>query len=1342
MLFKISTMRKYYFLFLILLLLLWGRTLNLRANGYVIKSLTTLNGLSQNDVQCLFQDSQGFVWAATNDGLNRYDGYVFRTYGINDSGLTSNLILTIDEDSSGNLWIGTADKGIFFYNREKDIFTQIEMKVKEGGSNNFSCRKIVVDNDDRVWFYDAAIRKIYTLSFDLTNYTVSSILSSDIQNGTITDILEFDNSLLIATNKGIYRCWLKDSKLKLTRESALFASGVTLMNSYKVLVSSNNSVYTLDMTTHTEKKVFSGKQVRAMVYRDGQLYFATSRGVFTAGYDLENDMFNSLNCIYEYTNYLPLTMLLDRNNALWVGCLKNGILFFYHNLKPIDSYGIFGNNHISRMCKVSSDKLYIGTEGSGLYLLDLKTGDVEHFPFSENKIVYAVAYSNYKEQVYAGVQGEGIYSISAIGKCCERILDMYDVRTILSDGKVLWIGTYNSGVYRYNIDSKELYHVVKQDGASLRIVRNFLKDYKGNIWIATDKGLWVIKAVNRFLPEPIISSVKGVDPSDYIIPMYEDNEYNIWYGTLGRGLKKITKISQDYTLEITNYTTEAGLSSNTIKGILQDERGYMWISTNKGINNLNPATGDVRILDVADGLQDYEFNELSALKQDNGKLMFGGVNGINSFYPLDFKTDSTTSIPVLTDFKLFNVSVKTDSLYSSYFDKNISRMRKIEVPYNWNSFTFIFSALNYVNPQKISYAYMLEGVDKDWVQTDATKREASYTKLSPGKYVFKLKVSNADQIWNSGELSIIVVVNPPFWLTWYAYTVYALLLLLILYRLKVYYVKRIQRKNAIYIANLEKKKSEEMLEMKTIFFTNISHELRTPLTLIHSPLQMILDNDKYAGDKQLSDLLQVMKHNSNLLMKLVNELLSFSKNESGKLKLNMKYGNFSAFSKGIFRQFTFWGQQKEIQLDYSVSDNNINLFYDPYLMEQVVYNLLSNAIKHTPKGGFVSFSVVNHGSKVSFSVSDSGNGISTGLQPHLFERFYSDSKNKDEGGTGIGLFLTKRLVEMHDGSISFVSIEGKGTVFTVELPVHIKGSEHMIGDFGEIEEVKSIAEEQTGEVMMVEIQKQEDVETERSSGLPLVMVVDDNQEICIMLTSLLREAYNVKVAYDGAEAWQQIPDLQPDLIISDIMMPQMNGLQLCEKIKSDEKTSHIPVILLTAKSTEQDYRIGYHFQADAYCIKPFNNSVLKEMINSILNNRKRIYRLKGNIIVKPSDVTTTSTDEKFLQKLIKIVEDNVSNSDFQVDDLCGGVGVTSLILNKKLKALMGTTANAFIRSIRLKRAASLLRTGHYSVSEVTYDVGFNDLKYFRDCFKKEFGMLPQQYKDGYCEQNESEGNLD
>lgn len=1333
-------MRKYYFLIFVLSLLLCGRTLNLKANGYVIKSLTTLNGLSQNDVQCLFQDSQGFVWAATNDGLNRYDGYIFKTYGINDSGLTSNLILAIDEDSSGNLWIGTADKGVFFYDREKDAFTQIELKVKEIENNNFSCRKIIVDSDDKVWFYDTTIHKIYTISFDLTNYTVSSILSSDIQDGTITDILEFDSSLLVATNKGIYRCCLKDSKLELTRESTLSANEITSMNSYKILVSGNNSVYTLDMTTHKEKNVFSGKQVRTMIYKDNRLYFTTSKGVFTTEYDLENDIFNSINCIYEYTNYLPLTMLLDRNNALWIGCLKNGILFFYHNLKPIDCYKMFGNNHISRMCKTPSDKLYIGTEGSGLYLLNLKKKNIEHLPFSENKIVYAVTYSDYKKQVYAGVQSEGVYSISTINKSCERILDMYDVRTILSDGKVLWIGTYNSGVYRYNIDSKKLYHVLKQDGTSLRIVRNFLKDYKGNIWIATDKGLWVIKAVDRFMPEPVLSSVKGVDPSDYIIPMYEDNEYNIWYGTLGRGLKKITKISQDYTLQITSYTTEAGLSSNTIKGILQDERGYMWISTNKGINSLNPATGDVRILDVDDGLQDYEFNELSALKQNNGKLMFGGVNGINSFNPLDFKTDSTTSIPVLTDFKLFNVSVKADSLYSSYFNKNISQMKRIEVPYNWNSFTFIFSALNYANPQKISYAYMLEGVDKDWVQTDATKREASYTKLSQGEYVFKLKASNADKVWNSEELSIIVVVNPPFWLTWYAYIMYALLLLFILYRLKVYYVKRIQHKNAIYIANFEKKKSEELLEMKTNFFSNISHELRTPLTLIHSPLQMILDSEKYASDKQLSDLLQIMKHNSNLLMKLVNELLSFSKNESGKLKLNMKYGNFSAFSKGVFQQFSFLGQQKEIQLDYSVSDNNINLFYDPYLMEQVVYNLLSNAIKHTPKGGFVSFSVVNHGSKISFSVSDSGNGISTELQPHLFERFYSDYKNINEGGTGIGLFLTKKLVEMHDGSISFVSIEGKGTIFTVELPIHIKENEHLIVNLKE-EEEKSIVEEQNEEVMMVEIPKQEDIETERSSKLPLVMVVDDNQEICIMLTSLLSDTYNVKVAYDGTEAWQLIPNLQPDLIISDIMMPQMNGLQLCEKIKSDEKTSHIPVILLTAKSTEQDYRIGYHFQADGYCIKPFNNSVLKEMINSILNNRKRIYKLKGSIIVKPSDVTTTSTDEKFLQKLIKIVEDNVSNSDFQVDDLCGGVGVTSLTLNKKLKALMGTTANAFIRSIRLKRAANLLRTGHYSVSEVTYDVGFNDLKYFRDCFKKEFGMLPQQYKDGYCKQNESEENL-
>lgn len=1298
------------------------------SNEFITRKYTTLNGLSQNDVQCIYKDSRGFIWLATNDGLNRFDGYDFKVYGYHSKGLTSNLILSIDEDSKGNLWIGTADRGIFLFKSEKDEFVHINLGMKST-IHNYTCDKLLVDSDDRVWLH-TSLNKLILLKYDYSSQKVENVLQAFNDFPYVIDISEVDGQIYVSTENGIFRATNFRNELHLEPVLKNPVSAVGVISSSRLVISDldHHEVFLLDVKTGQKNILLKDVDVRKLVYDKGHLYYATSESVYTSSLDLDKNQLYDISRISSYSYSYPQTMIIDKNDILWVGFFKSGFLSIVPDKKPILHYHHIGNNHVSSICAIDSQNIYLGTEGSGLYHFNRVTGEADLLPFSSNKIVYSVIHADYDDKIYASFMYSGLFRFDSKG-ACEKICAFRDIRTMLACGKYIWIGTYNSGLYRYDLSTGRMQGIYLNNKV-LKIVRNLLKDSKGNIWVASSYGLKLIKASDVNSDTPALHSVKGLDAFDYIVPMCEDVNHDIWYGTLGRGLKKIVRLTDDLSVEIKEFKSENGLSNNTIKSIVNGKDGTLWIATNRGINSLNIQTEKIKSYDIYDGLQDYEFMELSADVLSGREMIFGGVNGINIFNPLEFSIEDFEARPVLVDFSIFNKSVEKDSTYAAYFDQSVSFISQIELPYNMNSFSFEFSGLDYANPNKLTYEYMLEGVDNSWVKVPADHREAFYTKLAYGNYVFRLRVANCDGVVSSNELAIPVVITPPFWLTWYAYLAYAVIFLIVLYQLKRYYMARVQRKNAVYIARMEKKKTEELLEKETAFFTNVSHELRTPLTLIHSPLKLIMDSQKYTSDKFLTGLLQTMEHNSHFLLRLVNQLMNFSKSEKGMLSMNLKYGNFSAFTKEVFQQFMYWAKQKDIRLEYSVSSNEICFLFDPHLMEQIIYNLVSNAIKHTPNGGFVSFSIRENDDKVSFSIADSGNGISEELKSHLFERFYSQSKNSTDGGTGIGLFLTKKLVEIHNGTISFVSEEGKGTVFHVEIPMITEGVMTQATP-----EQEYVSEEVATDKLVYETVQPSPAESsdqERS----LILVVDDNLEICNMLSALLSPIYNIRTANDGETAWGMIPDLQPDLVLSDIMMPGLNGLQLCERIKQDVKTSHIPVVLLTAKTSLQDYLIGYRFQADAYCPKPFDNQILKELISSIIHNRKRVLRFKNLSSIKLSEVSMTSTDDKFLEKLIKIVEEHISDSSFQVEDLCNGVGVTALVLNKKLKALMGTTANAFVRSIRMKRAAELLKTGRYSVSEVTYDVGFNDLKYFRECFKKEFGVLPQQYKEqGASEEN-------
>ncbi len=794
--------------------------------------------------------------------------------------------------------------------------------------------------------------------------------------------------------------------------------------------------------------------------------------------------------------------------------------------------------------------------------------------------------------------------------------------------------------------------------------------------------------------------------------------------------------------DIMSYTTENGLPNNTIKAIVEDDNGLIWISSNRGISCINVADDVIRSFDLQDGLQSYEYNELSSIKMNDGTILFGGVNGFNRLDPNDIQVDTTHPTPTITDLKISNHSIYTKEELSHFIPSILNPSNGLTLKYNQNNIAFTFSGLHYSNSNRNQFDYWLEGFDTERRYTWGRTRDVEYTNIPAGRYQFHLRASNGDGIWSDKELVLPIVITPPFWGSWVAYVIYVILVLLISFAVARYYAFVVKRRNDIIRVKSEKNYAHKMLELRTRFFTNISHEFRTPLTLILSPLQTLIADPEINNDTKRGIMLKTMAHNGNSLMRLINELMDYAKQESGNLKVELKNDNFVDTANKLVDQFAFWAEQREIKLIRNISQTPIMMQYDRHLMEQIVYNIISNAIKHTPTGGTITIEVHERDSQLLIAVHDTGRGIDSAAQKHLFDRFYSlNPDNKSEaGGTGIGLSLSKSLVELHNGKIWFTSTHNEGTSFYVSIPIVVASEATNESYENDNSETTSILIEGAGERLR-------SIVAVEGEPRPSMLVVDDNPAILDLLSDIFSEYYDVTIASGGQEGIYRSLEIIPDIIITDVMMPGIDGLQLCTRIKGEPNTSHIPIIMLTAKSSEEDIIKGYRTKADAYCSKPFSNEVLLETVNSILVNRRTLAgriidqvesSIENRVINESSDVAsqqesdqcmTTSLDKEFLDKMFAFIEDNIHNPNFAVTEICEKMGVSQLVLNKKLKALLNMTGVVVVRSVRMKRAAALLKTGRYTVAEVTYDVGLGDLRYFRKCFKQEFGVLPQAYKE-------------
>jgi signal transduction histidine kinase/ligand-binding sensor domain-containing protein/DNA-binding response OmpR family regulator len=1354
-------------------------------------------GLSEKSVTCILQDQKGFMWFGTRNGLNRYDGVEFKIYEFvydDSTSLSGNFINSLVEDSLGNIWVGTVDAGLNLYDRKRDIF--IRYQPKAGDPNTLSdnwISDLYRDSKNNLWIgtEKEGLDLLEPGSTKFKHFKKDPYNNFSLSNNHVRVIFEDAKSnLWVGTYGGGLDLFdRKQNKFIHHRHDPQDESTISSNYLYSSLKDSEGNTWVgtregLNLIVKNENG-YSFKRYKPNIKDPtglihnivlsiaednlGRLWIGMENGALTI-YDKKTETFSNF-----WPNPLDPTSIgsnsiwsvyKDKMGTIWIGARNRGInkwdkyhtKFVHHILPPSGNHKLT-NNDVLCFVEDSEGNLWIGTDGGGLNYLDRKTNKYTHYvhdpsdskSLSSNSVISLELDSH--GDLWVGTWEGGLNRLDKKTGIFHRYYnDPNDPKSIGSNyvfsifedsaGK-LWVSAFYEGLDLYDRATDSFIHY-KRDVSNPRAIGHnrvftMFEDSKKNMWIGTEGG-GLIHMEKDERDQPIFTSYRynPNDPtslsSNLINAIYEDTRHNLWIGTWA-GLNKF-----DYqTKTFKAFRKEDGLADNVVYGIIEDGDGNFWVSTNQGISKFDPVNNHVENYNTADGLQAQEFIRGSFLKSKSGEFFFGGVNGFNSFYPNEI-TDNPNIPPVyITNFWIYNDLVKP-GLADSPLALNITETDEIILPYTQNEFTFEFAALNYSQAFKNRYSYYLEGYDKNWHDA-GSQRKASYAKVPPGSYTFRVKATNNDGVWNDKGTALRIIVNPPWWKTWWAYTVYvmAVTALFLWYRQNL--INRERLKNDLKVEHLELTKMQEMDKLKSYFFANISHEFRTPLTLILSPIRDLAAGN-FKGD--IRKQYQMVIRNGERLLRLINQLLDLSKLGAGSMKLKTSCLDVVQFLKPIVAAFDSYAQRMKIKFIFEYPVEPVLVYFDPDKFEKIITNLLSNAFKFTREGEIkLSVSVIalpekskdndDFNEKIEIAVTDSGTGIPQEYISSIFDHFYQVAHHSHSEGSGIGLSLTKELVELHKGEIRVESIEGQGSSFKV---LFLLGKDHLTP--AEIDE--SDGPIVTGNKTIVGFDNiyasspapslEMTTENEGHNDFPRLLIVEDNTDMRTYIRQSLEESFQIFESADGKDGVKKGMEMIPDLIISDVMMPGMDGITLCRTMKNNIYTSHIPILLLTAKADLDSKIEGLETGADEYLSKPFNSYELKVRAKNLIRSREILrarFTESKKLILEPKEISITSLDEKFLKNVLLIIEKNMDDSNFRVESLGKELEMDSLAVYRKIKALTGQTAVEFIRTIRLKRAAQLLKQQKLTVAEVTYNVGFNDLQYFRTCFKKQFGLSPSDY---------------
>lgn len=1353
------------------------------------KHLSLTEGLSQSSVICVLQDHKGFLWFGTRDGLNRYDGYTFKKYRYNsqDSGSLSNsYIRSLFEDENNNLWIGT-NNGLNKYIADKDSFKRYSLNIGKTQSESANeIWSIVSYNKNYLWLGTGFGLK----KFDIKNGTFSSFSiiynkkrgSDDVTRNLLKTS---DGALWICTNTGVD---FYDPKRKIKIHYSKIRNGAnSIPIEFPIIYQDRDKKLWLGSKAglalfNKKKNVFEqfiinsgaipkiGDEVRT-IQQDylGNLWVGTYNGLYIingnknsishALHD-ENDP-NSLsqNSVYK--------IFEDSKGDIWVGTYAGGINFYDRSYDLFKNFSSGTNNSklnykvVSSIIEDPDQNLWIGTEGGGINFLNRKTGLFNYYKHNNND-PNSLSTDNVKSIIqtksgnfWIGTHDGGLNFLNPNQRPFKfkKYTSIAGDNSTLSNNRIIslfedyknniWIGTSGGGINVLENDSKSIIRIKDPSEYVGAIIYSITKTSDKNVLlISGNKGLAGVNCTTHKITPIYYKIKKDLYNTSATLYAYEDVNKNLWIATEGDGLYYYNTASK----KSSKYGIAQGLPNEVIYGILADDYNNLWISTNHGLSRFNFTSHQFKNFDMSDGLLGNEFNYGSFLKLKNGNLMFGGENGINYFNPNSIVENAF--IP--------SVYIASILVNNKPFLEKDEAENEIELKYNQNDFSFNFVALSYSQPNKNQYAYKLEGFDTDWNYI-GNKKSATYTNIDAGDYVFRVKASNSDGLWNEKGDVIKVRILPAPWRSWWAYLIYSIIFIAALFVIRKYSLLRIHEKNELKQERLEKEKIEEINQLKLQLFTNISHDFRTPLTLIIGPLERMLA--KKIGDSFIQEQHETMHRNASVLLQLVNQLLDFRKSESGKLQLKASKNNIVPFVENIKLSFEELAREKQIKYSFQSSSQNIEVWFDTINLKKVIYNLLSNAFKFTPNRSKISISLSTtitdnkKGTPTNFLelvIRDSGKGIPQKNLKYIFDRFYQleeDENVRSGTGTGIGLALAKNIVKLHKGIIKVISSEGDGTSFIVLLPL---GKEHL----KEAKIVNSIEDAIDNEssfyldkpnYLIDNLSDNDTIEEglDRDKSLPILLIVEDNKEVRTFIKNIFKTNYIVYEAENGQKALDIANKNNIDLIISDVMMPVMDGIELCAKIKTNILTSHIPVILLTAKTSEESQKSGYTTGADAYITKPFDTNLLEVRVNNILKSRKSlIEKFKKDTILEPKELTATSADEMFLQKAIDLIEQNIYDTEYTINDFISEMNVSRSVLYRKLKVLTDQSITEFIKTIKLKRAGQLILKSQLSISEIAFDLGFNDLKHFRNSFQKLFNELPSQYRAKHADNSKKNTTTD
>ncbi len=1371
-------------------------------------------GLSQNSATSIVQDARGFLWVGTLDGLNRFDGYRFKTFLADpeDPGaLSANYIRCLLVDSLGRLWLGTQTGGLIFFDAEKETFTQISLKGKGNTRrSNTNVYALIQDRGGVVWAgIESGICSVEDFHTSATYLFPQA--NSDTKEFTTTLWEDRDGRLWVGTYSQGLLGFDRGTK-------TFFPSPKDGPLSILALYEDRQGRFWVGTRTQglqtfdPQRQIFKrwdlpAVRVNAILEdREGTLWIGThDKGLYCIDPDGKTRHFQHHQGLpSSLTDDQILSLCQDRSGHIWIGTDNGGVnqyrktpfQHYRHNPNSRDS---LSHNLVWAIHEDREGFLWVGTT-NGLNRMDQARGKTDHYhhepnnpnSLSSNKV--RAIHEDRQGFLWLGTHGAGLNRFDPTRKHITRYPATPDdpkglshpVVTVLLEDRlgVIWVGT-EGGLNRYHEEGFQRFgvHPIQfRSGLTDFRVTTLHEDRAGKFWIGTfGTGLYLMdRHSGQFKPVPLDRQARGWRGGDAITSICETEENGqttLWLGTYGGGLYRMNAETET----IRNYTRKDGLPNEIVYGVLVDGGQRLWMSTNQGLARFDPRTETFRAYGPEEGIQSNEFNRAAYFKSARGELFFGGLNGFNAFRPEQVRNDPFPPRMALTDFLLFNKSLSlSDDAHPSPLEKVIGATERLTLSHRDSMITFEFAALHYADPQKNQYAYMLEGHDEHWIETGADNRRATYTALDPGAYTFRVKGSNKDGVWSEQEARVRLFIQPPPWATWWAKTLYAALLALALAIYLRSSQKKLARERQISLQEREMARQAKMMaekdrqlaeqakaseqklrqfnrdldlkvvertqelmqahgqvekqkrkletqtreltrldELKTRFFTNISHELRTPLTLILGPLENM--SEREGSDKERTQR-EMMVRNARRLQELINQLLDISKLEEGKMTLHTRTQDLVAFLRARVASFASLAESRNLHLGFQTEAPSIPVRFDPEKMEKIIYNLLSNAFKFTREHGKISVSVqVEESNWVHIGVRDTGKGIPREQLPFLFDRFYQGQSSSSgfSASSGLGLALSRELVELHGGSIGVRSEEGFGSEFILRFPTRT----------GQAAEPSPTPGAIPIDVAPRNVQEQGPApEPELHDDRPTIVIIEDNADMRQHLEDSLKEAYRILLAANGPEGIEIVWQNKPDLVIIDIMMPGMDGFEVCQKLKQDDCGFPIPTLLLTARTSSEAKTLGWKAGADAYLCKPFVLGELLALIANLIATRKNLaQRFQTRTFFNPAEMDVPPADRVFLERAKALLEEFSADPAFGVFELAEELGLSRRQLLRRLNDLLGYGPADFIREFRLKRAAQLLEKKTGNISEIAYAVGFKNAAHFTARFRESFGVPPSDY---------------